>query len=95
MKRRAVTGPVGIRELKNHASEVVRRVREGSVVQISDRGRVVALLVPHREDDVAETALDIARSGRISYEGGKPHGDERGPHIRGGSVSEAIVEDRR
>lgn len=86
---------MGIRELKNHTSEVVRRAREGSVVRISDRGQVVALLVPHREGDLRELTIDLARTGRISYAGGKPQGDIAGPKIRGKTVAEAVIEDRR
>jgi prevent-host-death family protein len=38
---------VGIRQLKQQASELVRQVREsGSPVQITYHGKVVALLVP-------------------------------------------------
>jgi prevent-host-death family protein len=38
---------IGIRELKAHASEVLRRVRErGEEVEVTHHGRVVARLVP-------------------------------------------------
>ena len=38
---------VGIRELKQRASELIRLVREeGSEIQITHRGQVVALLIP-------------------------------------------------
>lgn len=37
---------VPIRELQQHASGVVRRVREGESVGITDRGALVAVLVP-------------------------------------------------
>jgi prevent-host-death family protein len=37
---------VGIRELKNRLSEVVRAVRAGEHVLVTDRGTVVAELVP-------------------------------------------------
>lgn len=38
---------VGIRELKQHASELIRRVREeGREIQVTYRGEVVALLIP-------------------------------------------------
>jgi prevent-host-death family protein len=37
---------VGIRELKNHLSAYVRRVEAGEIVIVTDRGRVVAELVP-------------------------------------------------
>jgi prevent-host-death family protein len=40
---------VGIRELKEQASKLIRRVRErGDVIEITYRGKVVALLVPAR-----------------------------------------------
>ena len=37
---------VGLRDLKNRLSEYVRMVRAGEHVQITDRGRVVAELIP-------------------------------------------------
>ena len=37
---------VGLRELKNRLSEYVRMVRSGAHVQMTDRGQVVAELLP-------------------------------------------------
>jgi prevent-host-death family protein len=37
---------VGIRQLQQHASAVIRDVKAGEVVEITQRGRVVARLVP-------------------------------------------------
>jgi prevent-host-death family protein len=37
---------VGLRELKNHLSEYVRLVRSGAHVRVTDRGEVVAELLP-------------------------------------------------
>lgn len=37
---------MGIRELKNRLSEVVRAVKAGEHILVTDRGRVVAELVP-------------------------------------------------
>lgn len=37
---------VGLRELKNRLSEYVRLVRAGEHVQVTDRGQVVAELMP-------------------------------------------------
>ncbi len=38
---------VGVRELKEHASEIVRRVREdGETIDVTYRGEIVATLVP-------------------------------------------------
>ncbi len=37
---------VGVRELRQRASELLRRVGEGETIEITDRGRPVALLTP-------------------------------------------------
>lgn len=37
---------IGIRELRQHASKWLRRVRGGEAFEITDRGRPVARLVP-------------------------------------------------
>lgn len=37
---------VGIREIRQNASAYLRRVEAGETIQISDRGRAVALWVP-------------------------------------------------
>lgn len=37
---------VGVRELRQRASELLRRVERGETVHITDRGRPVALLTP-------------------------------------------------
>jgi prevent-host-death family protein len=37
---------VGIRELRQSASELLRRVAQGETIEITDRGRPVALLSP-------------------------------------------------
>ncbi len=37
---------IGVRELRQHASRVLRAVASGETVQVTARGRPVALLVP-------------------------------------------------
>ena len=37
---------VGVRELRQRASELLRRVEDGETIEITDRGRPVALLSP-------------------------------------------------
>jgi prevent-host-death family protein len=37
---------VGIRELRQRASELLRRVEAGETIEVTDRGRPVALLAP-------------------------------------------------
>jgi prevent-host-death family protein len=52
---------VGLRELKNRLSAYVREVRAGEGVLVTDRGHVVAELVPPgRESDGHGTAARLA-----------------------------------
>jgi prevent-host-death family protein len=39
---------VGVRELRQNASAVLRRVEAGEIIEVTDRGRPVARLVPAR-----------------------------------------------
>ena len=41
---------VGIRELRQRASELLRRVEDGERIEITDRGRPVAVLAPLTQD---------------------------------------------
>lgn len=80
---------IGIRELKEKASEVVRRVREQKeTYSITYRGRVVARLIPAEragEDDFEEIWADMDR---LAEEIGK-----KWP--KGLSPEEAVSEQRR
>lgn len=40
---------VGVRELRQRASELLRRVEAGETFEVTDRGRPVALLAPIRD----------------------------------------------
>jgi prevent-host-death family protein len=37
---------IGVRELRQRASELLRRVERGETIEVTDRGRPVAVLVP-------------------------------------------------
>jgi prevent-host-death family protein len=37
---------IGVRELRQHASRYLARVKSGETVEVTERGRLVALLVP-------------------------------------------------
>ncbi len=81
---------VGIRELKQQASELIRKVREeGAEVQITYHGKVVALLVPVAEvDQTEQEAKAWMEIDNLAAEIGA-----RWP--KGLSASQAIAEDRR
>jgi prevent-host-death family protein len=52
---------IGVRELRQRASEYLRKVERGQVVEVTARGRPVALLVPLR----GATRVDrLVREGR-------------------------------
>ena len=67
---------VGLRELKNRLSHFVRRVRAGHRIQITDRGEVVAELVPAAalviDPDIPPRLAEMARRGLIRL-GGPNH----------------------
>ena len=48
---------VGVRELRQRASELLRRVEAGETIEITDRGRPVALLSPMPEGGPYEQML--------------------------------------
>jgi prevent-host-death family protein len=41
---------IGVRELRQHASRYLARVASGETIEVTDRGRAVALLVPTHQD---------------------------------------------
>ena len=82
---------VGVRELKQKASSLLRRVRErGEVVSITYRGKVIAKLVPVISEDQnsAETSRVWAELEALA--------DEIGAHWpEDTSAAEAVREQRR
>jgi prevent-host-death family protein len=53
---------IGVRELRQHASRYLARVAGGETLEVTDRGRPVALLVPVRADPWE----DLVASGRVT-----------------------------
>ena len=52
---------IGVRELRQHASRYLARVRAGETIEVTDRGRPVARLVPVGE----ETWQDLIDAGVV------------------------------
>ena len=57
------TRRVGIRELRENLSRLVRRVERGEVLEVTDRGRAVARLVP--VGAVAGSLTDLVLAGQV------------------------------
>lgn len=53
---------IGVRELRQHASRYLARVRRGETLEVTDRGRPVARLVPIGTDIWA----DLVASGKLT-----------------------------
>lgn len=54
---------IGIRELRQRASEYLRLVESGETIEVTDRGRPIALVVPLPEGDALER---LAATGRLT-----------------------------
>jgi prevent-host-death family protein len=52
---------IGVRELRQHASRYLARVATGETIEVTDRGRPVALLVPTPKDHWRE----LVASGKV------------------------------
>ena len=48
---------IGVRELRQNASRYLKRVEAGETVEVTDRGRLVALLVPPSPAQTARERL--------------------------------------
>ncbi|GLZ54501.1 type II toxin-antitoxin system prevent-host-death family antitoxin [Actinomycetospora sp. NBRC 106378] len=68
---------IGVRELRQHASRYLALVKAGETVEVTDRGELVALLVPAQRGDTARDQLVAA--GRL-IPASAPTGYLRGPH---------------
>jgi len=53
---------VGVRELRQNATAVLRRVAAGEIVEVTDRGRAVARIVPMHEASRLEQLLAEGRA---------------------------------
>jgi prevent-host-death family protein len=60
---------IGVRELRQHASRYLARVAKGETIEVTDRGRPVAMLVPTHQD----RWQDMVAAGHIIAADGEGH----------------------
>lgn len=88
----------GIRDLKNNLSRYLRRVRAGERVVVTDRGEVVAELVPAGAPDPRHRSryAELVATGAIrpALERGDPAGDLPRLRLPRGSGAALIDADR-
>jgi prevent-host-death family protein len=88
---------IGIRQLRQQASRFLREVERGETIEVTDRGRPVALLVPVPTDDRIESLL---ASGRLApaagdlFELGEPLEPARGAALPSVALAEARADER-
>lgn len=86
---------VGVKALKDHLSEYLRRVHAGERIVITDRGTPLAVLVPVEESAAVRFGWELVRSCKANWQGGKPKGSSKPAMAKGKSASELVLEDRR
>ncbi|MFO7772901.1 MAG: type II toxin-antitoxin system prevent-host-death family antitoxin [Dehalococcoidia bacterium] len=86
---------IGIRQLKNKLSYYMGQVKQGEQVTVTDRGRVIAVIVPTEETEAVERLMSLVREGFASWEGGKPSGSPYPVPLRGKPLSDIVLEGRR
>lgn len=87
---------VGARELKTRLGTYLRRVREGSVILVTERGRPVAELrpLPKAASNEEEKLLDLAAKGLVTLGTTRRTRSIEPIQVRGESVADTIVEER-
>jgi prevent-host-death family protein len=86
---------VGVRELKNNLSFYLRNVKQGRPIEVTERGKSIAMLVPPKQDSGVRIAEALSRKGIGSWKGGKPKGASRKVIVKGKPVSQIVIEERR
>lgn len=90
------TERIGIRELKAHLSRHLRRVRAGTRLVITDRGRSIATITPIDAVPDLLWTRQLVAEGQARWEGGKPAGCLNPVDVAPDrTVSAAVLEDRR
>ena len=88
---------VGVRELKNRLSQMLRLVKAGESLVITERGRAIARVTPecwHPFDEMQALA-DMAAQGLVRLPEDVPREEPDFADIRGRPLSETVREGRR
>jgi prevent-host-death family protein len=64
---------VGIRDLKARLSEYMRQVKQGNVIEITEYGKPVGRLYPHRSTtrNAVERSKELVEAGLVAWNGQK------------------------
>ena len=81
--------------MKNRLSYYLREVKKGEKILVTDRDQVIATILPVERGEEDTELLSLVKEGFASWRGGKPTGSRRPVKIKGRTVSEIVLEDRR
>jgi prevent-host-death family protein len=85
---------IGTRELKNHLSEVLRRVKAGEMVIITERGKPVGQITP-LEPDPTKYMKKLVEAGIVEWNGqAVPAYQPKAVNKGQGLLSDLVSEDR-
>lgn len=86
---------VGIKELKNRLSHYLREIKKGEKIVITEREKVIATIVSVERANEDPQLLSLVKEGFAVWKGGKPVGSKYPVKIKGKTVSEIVIEERR
>lgn len=86
---------VGIKELKNRLSHYLREIKKGEKIAITEREKIIATMSPVERVNEDSKLLSLVKEGFAVWKGGKPMGSIHPVKVKGKTVSEIVIEDRR
>lgn len=87
---------IGVRELNQHTSRYIGKVKDGETVEVTEHGHLVALLVPVPRTDTAID--DLVEQGRVHPPTATPRlfpGRRRAPRRSAGEELTAMRDEER
>jgi len=85
---------VGIRELKIHLSEYLRKVKNGEPIAVSEHGKEIALITPSGTVAGRSGLWKLLREGSVEWNGGRPQGLRPLMSLTGRPLSQTVIKDR-
>lgn len=93
-----MSATIGVRELRQNLSKYLVRVKDGEALTVTERGRVVARLVPARPAGDLHASL-VEKFGATPPRGPRSLAEVaaslRGPHLPDGTTDAFLHESRR
>lgn len=84
-----------VKDLKNKLSYYLREVKKGEKILVTEHERVIATITPVERAEEDSQLISLVREGFAVWNGGKPAGSRSPVKIKGETVSDIVLEDRR